>query len=413
MRAPDATSPRRGAALGVIFITDLLDSIGIGIILPVLPHLIMNVTVESLSRAAMYGGWLLFLYALMQFFSAPVMGNLSDRFGRRPVLLCSLLAFGLNYLLMGWAPSLGWLIVGRLVAGAASSTYAIANAYIADLYEPQERAKNFALMGAAFGGGFILGPVLGGFLGELGPRVPFYATAWLALANVLFGFVALPETLTRQNRRPFDWRRANPLGGFAHLRDHPVVAGLVTAYFFFLLAHMSLPAVWSYFAIARFGWSESQIGFSLGFVGVMMMIAQAFLIRWVINHYGTVVTVYLGLCCATISFLGYAFATQAWMIYLFLLIGAAQGFVGPAVQSLMSERTPANAQGELQGALGSVAGLAAIISPPLMTQLFAYFTGATAPAYFPGVSYLLAAVLTLFSLVLFVPQLRVKRPLNN
>jgi DHA1 family tetracycline resistance protein-like MFS transporter len=393
-------------ALGFIFITVLLDSIGFGIILPVLPQLIMTVTGESLSKAAMYGGWLLFIYALMQFFSAPVMGNLSDRFGRRPVLLCSLLAFGINYLLMGWAPSLGWLIVGRLIAGAASSTYAIANAYIADLFEPEERAKNFALMGAAFGGGFILGPVLGGFLGELGPRVPFYATAWLALANVLFGFVALPESLARENRRRFDWRRANPLGAFAHLRKYPAVAGLVIAYFFFLLAHMALPAVWSYFAIARFDWSESQIGFSLGFVGVMMMIAQAFLIRWVIDHYGTVFTAYLGLCCATISFLGYAFATHAWMVYVFLFIGAAQGFIGPAAQGLMSARTPANAQGELQGALGSVAGLAAIISPPLMTQLFAFFTSATAPVYFPGASYLLAAVLTVFSLLLFVPQLR-------
>ncbi|MCZ6831446.1 MAG: TCR/Tet family MFS transporter [Gammaproteobacteria bacterium] len=393
-------------ALTFIFFTVLLDSVGFGIILPVLPQLIMTVTGESLSKAAIYGGWLLFLYALMQFFSAPLMGNLSDRFGRRPVLLCSLLAFGLNYLLMGWAPSLGWLILGRLIAGCASSTYAIANAYIADVFEPADRAKNFALMGAAFGGGFILGPVLGGFLGELGPRVPFYATAWLALANVLFGFLALPETLARENRRKFDWRRANPLGAFAHLRRYPVVLGLVTAYFFFLVAHMSLPAVWSYYAIARFNWSESQIGLSLGFVGVMMMIAQAFLIRLVINRHGSVITAYLGLCGATISFLGYAFVTQAWMVYIFLLIGAAQGFLGPAVQGLMSARTPANAQGELQGALGSVASLAAIISPPLMTQLFGYFTSATAPVYFPGASYLLAAVLCVFSLVLFVPQLR-------
>ena len=393
-------------ALGFIFVTVLLDSIGFGIILPVLPQLIMTVTGESLSQAAVFGGWLLFLYALMQFFSAPLMGSLSDRFGRRPVLLFSLLAFGLNYLLMGWAPSLGWLVLGRMIAGSASSTFAVANAFIADVFEPDQRAKNFALMGAAFGGGFILGPVLGGFLGELGPRVPFYATAWLALANVLFGFIAMPETLARENRRPFDWRRANPLGAFAHLREYPVVLRLVIAYFFFLVAHQALPAVWAYFAIARFDWSESQIGFSLGFVGVMMMIAQAFLIRWVINSYGTVVTAYLGLCCAAISFLGYAFVTQAWMVYIFLLIGAGQGFLGPAVQGLMSARTPADAQGELQGALGSMAGLAAIISPPLMTQLFGYFTSEAAPIYFPGSSYLLAAVLTVFSLVLFVPQLR-------
>jgi DHA1 family tetracycline resistance protein-like MFS transporter len=394
-------------ALTFIFITVLLDSIGFGVILPVMPQLVMDVTGKSLSEAAVYGGWLLFLYALMQFFFAPVMGNLSDRFGRRPVLLCSLLAFGLNYLLMGWAPTLGWLVLGRIIAGCASSTYAIANAYIADVFAPEERAKNFALMGAAFGGGFILGPVLGGFLGELGPRVPFYATAGLALTNAAFGFLVLPETLARENQRKFDWRRANPLGALAHLREHPLVAGLVLAYFFFLLGHHSLPAVWSYFAIARFDWSQSQIGYSLGFVGVMMMIAQAFLIRWVIDRHGPVVTAYLGLTCATLAFLGYAFAAHAWMIYLFLFIGAGQGFLGPAVQGLMSARMPANAQGELQGSLGSVASLAAIISPLLMTNLFGYFTSPAAPVYFPGASFLLAALLTVVSLLLFVPYLRV------
>ncbi len=396
----------KNLALTFIFVTVLLDSIGFGVILPVMPQLLMEVTGESLSQAAVYGGWLLFLYALMQFFFAPVMGNLSDRFGRRPVLLFSLLAFGLNYLLMGWAPTLGWLVLGRIISGCASSSYAIAIAYIADVFAPQERAKNFALMGAAFGGGFILGPVLGGFLGELGPRVPFYATAALALTNAVFGFLVLPETLARENRRAWDWRRANPLGAFAHLREYPLVAGLVLAYFFFLLGHHSLPAVWSYFTIARFDWSQSQIGFSLGFVGIMMMIAQAFLIRWVIDLYGPAVTAYMGLCCATLAFLGYAFATQAWMLYLFLFIGAGQGFLGPAVQSLMSARMPANAQGELQGALGSVASLAAIISPLLMTNLFGYFTSPAAPMYFPGASFLLAALLTILSLVLFVPRLK-------
>jgi MFS transporter, DHA1 family, tetracycline resistance protein len=393
-------------ALSFIFVTVLLDAIGFGIIMPVMPQLIMQVTGEGLSRAAEYGGWLLFLYAFTQFFFAPVMGNLADRFGRRPVLLLSLLAYGLDYLLMGWAPTLMWLVIGRLIAGAASSTYAIANAYIADIFPPAERAKNFALMGAAFGGGFILGPVLGGYLGELGPRVPFYATAAIALCNAGFGFLVLPETLADENRRPFDWRRANPLGAFMHLRDYPMVSGLVIAYFFFLVAHQSLPAVWSYFAIAQFDWSQSEIGFSLGFIGVVMMICQAVLIRWVLDYYGTVITAYLGLVCAILSFLGYAFATQGWMIYFFLAIGAAQGFLGPAVQGLMSQRVPADSQGELQGALGSVASLAAIVSPPLMTQVFAYFTEPATPYYFPGSSYLLAAILTLVSLFLFVPHLR-------
>lgn len=393
-------------ALGFIFVTVLLDSIGFGVIIPVMPQLIMVVTGEPISAAAIYGGWLMFLYALMQFIFAPVMGNLSDRFGRRPVLLLSLLAFGLNYLLMGWAPTLVWLVVGRSIAGCASSTYAIANAYIADVFPPEQRAKNFALMGAAFGGGFILGPVLGGFLGELGPRVPFYATALLALINAVFGFLVLPETLAPENRRPFEWRRANPLGAFAHLREYPLLGRLVFGLFFFLVAHQSLPAVWSYFTIARFDWSESQIGFSLGFVGVLMMLTQAFLIRWVIDNWGAVTAAYLGLTCAGLSFLGYAFVTEAWMVYIFLLVGAAQGFVGPSVQGVMSARVPANAQGELQGSVASVSSLASIIAPLLMTQLFGYFTGPTAPVYFPGVSYFLAAGLVLLSTLILIPGLR-------
>jgi DHA1 family tetracycline resistance protein-like MFS transporter len=393
-------------ALTFIFITVLLDSIGFGIILPVMPQLIMEVTGEGLGRAAVVGGWLLFLYAGMQFFFAPILGNLSDRFGRRPVLLISLLAYGMNYLLMGWAPTLMWLVVGRIIAGSASSTYSIANAYIADIFEPHERAKNFALMGAAFGGGFILGPVLGGFLGEMGSRVPFYATAGIALANAVFGFFVLPETLAKENRRKFDWTRANPLGALRHLRKYPIVFGLVVAYFFFLVGHQALPAVWSYYTIARFDWSQSEIGLSLGFVGVMMMLCQAFLIRWFINNYGPVKTAYVGLTCATISLTGYAFATEGWMVYMFLFVGAAQGFLGPAVQGIMSGRVPANAQGELQGALGSVASLAAIVSPPVMTGVFGYFTAVDAPMYFPGASYLLAALLTLLSFVLFVPYLK-------
>ena len=400
-------SPR--LALAFIFVTVLLDSVGFGVIMPVMPQLIIEVTGEPLSQAAIYSGWLMFLYAVMQFVFAPVMGNLSDRYGRRPVLLLSLLAFGGNYLLMGLAPTLAWLVIGRLLAGCASSTYAIANAYIADVFPPEERAKNFALMGAAFGGGFILGPVIGGFLGELGPRVPFYATAALALVNAGFGFVFLPETLPEHNRRRFDWRRANPLGALAHLRKYPVVGGLVFALFFFLVAHHSLPAVWSFFTIARLGWSESQIGFSLGFAGVLMMITQAFLIRWVIDRWGPVAAAYTGLICVTASFTGYAFSTQAWMVYVFLVVGAAQGFINPAVQGLMSARVPADAQGELQGALGSVTSLAAIISPPLMTQLFGYFTGPAASVYFPGAPFLAAAGLALVSLLLFIPNFSTTR----
>ncbi len=389
-----------------LFATLLIDSIGFGIILPVMPQLIMEVTGEDLSRAAVLGGWLLFLYAIVQFFSAPLMGNLSDRFGRRRVLLLSLLAFGLDYMLMGWAPTFGWLVLGRMIAGCVSSTWAVANAAIADTFPPDQRAKHFALLGAAFGGGFILGPVLGGFLGELGSRVPFYATAGLALANALFGAFFFPETLGKEKRRTFELSRANPFGAFLQIRRYPVVSGLVVAWFVFLIAHHALPSTWSYFTMARFDWSASQIGFSLGFVGVLMMIVQAWLIRVVLDAWGPGTTAVLGLGGAMISFLGYSLAWESWMIYLFLVLGATQGFLSPAVQGLMSARIPADAQGELQGALGSVMSLATICSPLVMTNLFGYFTSEAAPVYFPGAPYFLSFLLCVVSLVIFLPQLR-------
>ncbi|MBT4522947.1 MAG: TCR/Tet family MFS transporter [Halieaceae bacterium] len=387
-------------ALGILFATVFLDSIGFGVILPVMPQLIMDITGEPLSSAAVYGGWLLVLHAAMQFLTAPVMGNLSDRVGRKPVLVMALFAFGLNYLLMGWAPTLTWLFVGRLLAGAVSSTYAVANAFIADLFPAQERVKLFALMGAAFGGGFVLGPALGGFLGEMGPRVPFYATGGLALANASLGFFMLPETLSPENRRSFDWRRANPLGALAHLRRYPLVKGLMLVFFLFYVANLALPSTWSYFTIAQFGWSEREIGFSLSYVGVLMIIFQGLVIRSVLDQFGSTTTIYIGLGGLTICFVGCALAYQSWMVYAFLLIGATQGFVGPAMQGLMSAKIAADAQGELQGMVASVSSLAAVISPLLMTHVFGFFTGRATPVYFPGMVYLVAAALAGLCIVL-------------
>ena len=392
-------------ALAFIFVTVLLDSIGFGIIMPVVPQLIMDVSGEPLASAAQYGGWLMFVYAAMQFFSAPVLGNLSDRFGRRPVLLLSLLLMGGDYLLMGWAPSIGWLFFGRFVAGISASTYGIANAFIADSFAPEERAKNFALMGAAFGAGFIVGPVIGGFLGEFGPRAPFYAAAALAFTNVLYGFFVLPESLKAENRRAFEWKRANPFGAFNQLWRYPMVMGLVFAYFFYLMGHHSLPSVWSYFAIEKFGWSPKDIGFSLGAVGVCMIVVQAYLIRHFLNRYGTERTAYIGLTMTIISFLGYAFVPYGWMMYIVILVGAAQGFIGPSLQGLMSNQVPADSQGELQGALGSMASLVSILSPPFMTQTFAWFSAASAPVYFPGAPFLAAAFFTLLGLMAMVRAL--------
>lgn len=395
--------PRR--ALAFIFITVLLNSIGFGIILPVMPELIMDVTGEPLAAAARYGGWLLFVYAIMQFLFAPIMGNLSDRFGRRPVLLGSLLAFSIDYLLMGLAPTLAWLVIGRMIAGASASTYGIANAYIADLYPPDQRAQNFALMGAAFGVGFILGPAVGGYLGELGPRVPFYATAGLAFVNALYGAIALPETLSVEHRRPFSLARANPFGALRELRRYPLILGMLSAYLFYLIGHHALPTTWAYFTIEKFDWSTRQIGFSLAVVGVLMLIIQGFVIRAVLPWLGAARTAYVGMSLTTLSFIGYAAAESEWVLYLFLVLGSAQGLIGPAVQGIMSGRVPANAQGELQGAIGSVASVAEITGPLAMSQLFAAFSDRSEGLYLPGAPYIASAVLTVLALAIFARTL--------
>jgi DHA1 family tetracycline resistance protein-like MFS transporter len=389
-------------AFAFIFVTVLLDSIGFGIIMPVVPHLIMDISGDKLTDAARIGGLLMFTFAAMQFAASPILGNLSDQFGRRPVLLCSLLAMACNYMLMGWAPTLVWLFVGRLVAGVSASTYGTANAYIADTFPPEQRAQYFALLGAAFGTGFIVGPAIGGFLGEFGPRTPFYAAAGLTFINVIYGFFVLPESLKVENHRKFVLARANPLGAFRQLINYPVVMALIVVYFFYMLGHFALPSVWAFFTIEKFDWSPREIGISLSFVGVAMIFVQAYLIRKVLPLWGPVKTAVVGLVATSISFFGYAFIPYAWMIYVVIAIGALQGFVTPSVQSIMSAQVPANAQGELQGAIGSMSGLVAILSPPFMTETFAYFSSGKAAFYFPGAPFFAAAILTILALFLLV-----------
>lgn len=389
-------------AFGFIFVTVLLDSIGFGIIMPVVPQLIMDISGDTLTGAARTSGLLMFAFAGMQFVASPVLGNLSDRYGRRPVLLCSLLAMVCNYLLMGWAPTLFWLFIGRIIGGVSASTYGIAMAYVADTFAPEKRAQYFALLGAGFGLGFIIGPAIGGFLGEYGTRMPFYAAACLTAINMVYGYFILPESLKSDNRRAFSMARANPLGALNQLRKYPGVMALVLVYFTYMLGHFSLPSIWAFFTIEKFNWSPRDIGFSLSAIGVAMIVVQAFLIRRVLPIWGPTKTAVVGLVATSLSFVLYAFAPYGWMMYPIIAVGALQGFVVPSVQSIMSARVPSNAQGELQGAIGSMSGLVAILSPPFMTQLFAYFSSDESVVYFPGAPFIASAIFTLLALTLLL-----------
>lgn len=398
-------APGRSAVV-FIFITLLVDIIGLGMIVPVVPHLIMDLTGEGVSEAARWGGWLWFAYAVMQFFCAPILGNLSDRLGRRPVILYSLVSLGIDYLIMGFAPTLAWLFVGRALAGMAGASFIPAYAFLADVSTPDKRAQNFGLVGAAFGIGFIIGPMVGGLLGTFGPRTPFFVAAGLSLANVLFGFFVLPESLPKDRRRSFDIRRANPLGALLRIRAYPTVGRLAASIFFWQLAQQSFPSTWAYFTIYRFGWSEAQVGASLAFVGLMVAVSQGVLMRSVVPLFPPQRSTLVGLACGFCVYLGYAFATHGWMMYAFMVGWLGAGVVYPSLNAAMSRQAPANAQGEVQGAVGSLYGLASVLGPPMMTQLFGRFASAGAAVRFPGAAFLVAGVLTLISSALFVRAMR-------
>jgi len=385
------------AALGFIFITLLLDVIGFGIIIPVLPKLIEQLTGEGISEAARYGGWLGFAFAGMQFLFSPVLGNLSDQYGRRPVLLTALFGFGLDYLFLAFAPTIAWLFVGRIIAGITGASFTTAGAYIADISPPEKRAQNFGLIGAAFGMGFIIGPVIGGLLGQFGPRVPFLAAAGLTLLNWLYGYFVLPESLPEENRRPFDWKRANPVGSLRQLGRYPVILGMVASLVLIYLAGHATQSTWSYFTMYRFGWDEKWVGYSLGVIGALTGLVQGVLIRYINPRLGPTRSVVLGLCLYAVGLLLFAFAGQGWQMFVFLVPYCLGGIAGPALQGIMSGQVPANEQGELQGALTSLVSVTAIIGPPLMTGLFSYFTGPKAPIHFPGAAFLTAAVLAVLS----------------
>ena len=396
----------RGNALMFIFITILIDVIGIGIIIPVLPKLITELTGGDMSEAARYGGWLMFAYAIMQFIFAPIIGGLSDRYGRRPVLLLSLFGLGIDYLFLAFAPTIGWLFIGRLLAGISGASFTTASAYIADVSPPEKRAQNFGLIGAAFGLGFIIGPVLGGLLGQFGSRAPFFASAALALLNWLYGYFILPESLSPENRRPFDWKRANPVGSLLQLRRYPVIIGLIGSMLCLYIAGHSSQSTWSYYTMEKFGWNEKWVGYSLGFVGLTIGLVQGLLTRVIIPKLGAVRSVFIGLSLSTIGFVGFALAIQGWMMFALMIPFALGGIAGPSLQGIISGQVPANEQGELQGALTGLISATSIVGPLLMTNLFSWFTTKEAPVYFPGAPFMMGAILTVLGMVLAIRPLR-------
>ena len=387
-------------ALIFIFFTLLINVIGIGLIFPVLPDLIQELTGRDISNASVIAGWLLFAYAFPQFLFAPIMGNLSDQFGRRPILLLSLFGLGIDNLIMGFAPTIGWLFLGRILAGTFGASITTATAFIADISAPEKRAANFGMIGAAFGLGFILGPLLGGILGEYDTRLPFFAAAALSFANVIFGYFTLPESLPHEKRRRFDIKRANPFGAFKYISANRVVITLALVFLLSEIGHHAYQSTWTFFTIERFEFSAGMIGLSLAALGFFITIVNGWLIRVVIPKVGEIKAVWIGCGFKMFGLLGFGFISQSWLLWPLLIPVALGGFLNPALQGIMANETDDNAQGELQGALTSITGIAAIIGPLTMTQLFSIFTtsGKESAFYFPGIPFLTAALLLVIAI---------------
>lgn len=391
------------ASIGVVFAIVLIDMLGFGIVMPVLPGLIMHLAHVPVDTAAVYAGWLGAGYALMQFVCAPVIGNLSDRFGRRPVLLASVLAMGVDYLIMGFAPALWWLVIGRIVAGMTGASWSAAYAYIADITAPEKRAQSFGLMGMAFGFGFIFGPAAGGLLGTFGPHVPFFAAAGLALANFALGFFVLRESLPPDRRRPFEWVRANAFASLKALKGQSAtVLWFVAALGVWQLAHIVYPAIWAYFAIAAWGFGPKQIGLALAVVGISSALVQGLGLRLFLPKLGERRAVTLGVLAFAASAVLYAVAGSVPLIYAAILVGGLQGFIQPSIQALNSRAVDASSQGELQGATQSIGSIAQIVGPPLYSGIFAKFSGPSALVHLPAMPLLVAAGFAFVALALFL-----------
>ena len=403
----------RKAAVSFIFITLLLDVIGLGLIIPVFPQLIEELIQGNISEASQWAGLLTFAYAIMQFICAPIIGNLSDMYGRRPVLLLSLLGFGIDYIFLSLAPTIWWLFVGRLIAGLFGASFTTATAYIADISTAENRSKNFGMIGAAFGLGFIIGPGLGGLLGEFGPRVPFMAAAVLTLMNLIYGYFVLPESLAKEHRRPFEWKRANPMGSLLQLKKYKGVEGLIVSLIFLYIAGHAVQSTWTFFNIEKFQWSNTLMGISLTVIGLFIAIVQGGLIRYINPKLGDERSIYVGLGLYSLGLFLFSFATDGWMMFVFLIPYCLGGIAGPAIQSIISGNVPKNEQGELQGALTSLMSATSIVGPLLMTNLFAWFTRPEGDIKFAGAPFFAGAILMLISAVIAVRSMKKEAFLNR
>lgn len=387
-------------ALTFIFFTVLIDTIAFGIVMPVLPKLLVALTHQTVAQVTFTAGWLLAIYAGLQFVFGPVIGNLSDRYGRRPVLLGALAAFTIEYCIMGFAPTVTWLFVGYTVAGITGAVYSPSMAYIADASTPSRRAQAYGLVGAAFGLGFIVGAAVGGVLGDVHERAPFFAAAALSAINLLYGVFVLPESLPADKRRKFEWKRANVFGTFIAFKHYPAVIGLASAVFLWNLGYQVYPSTWSFYLQIRLGWSPTAIGISFAYVGVLLVVTQAYLLGKIVPAIGEYWAVIIGAVSGVTSMLIMAFATTGWFVYAAITIGVLQGIAHPSMNAIMSRQAPPDQQGELQGGIASLLALAAVIGPLVMTQMLGRFSAPDAPIHFPGAAFVLAALLSLISLAL-------------
>ena len=388
-------SPPRKPALGFIFITLVLLVLGFGIIIPVLPRLIVQFKGGSFAEGSGSYGLLLSVYAVMQFIAAPILGSLSDRFGRRKIILIALAGSAIDYVIMGWAPTLAWLFLARTISGMTAGALAACNAYIADVTPPEKRAQGFGLVGAAFGFGFAIGPAIGGYLGAISIKLPFFAAAGIVGLNWLYGLFVLPESLTREHRRPFSWGRANPVGSLLALRRFRGVVDLAWMYFIFMFANTMLQSIWALYTDYRYHWSASQVGYSLTFIGVMAIVVQGGLVKRIIARTGERKGLVIGLVISAFAMSAYGTATQGWMIYVLVLVGAWGGIAGPSAQALITKHVPANEQGAVQGSLSGLVSLTGIIAP-----LFAAWSFGMCIPKVPGITFYESSALILVALAL-------------